>query len=108
MKITALASTAGLAGLAAAAIVGLAAPATAAPGGAGNAMQIIDMLKADGNYVIVNRSSTVPLAEADVVSVRPGPQMQQVVLESGRQGENRNNTDRVVETTGRFYFVEIG
>ncbi|MDZ4233070.1 MAG: hypothetical protein U1C74_03955 [Phenylobacterium sp.] len=105
MNITTL-TTAGFAGLAAA-IVGLAAPAAAAPGG-GNALDMIDMLKADGNYVIVNRVSNVPLPEADIVSIRTGPQMQQVVLKMGRQGDNRNTTDRVVETTGRFYFVDIG
>ncbi|GAB3217199.1 hypothetical protein [Mycolicibacterium hippocampi] len=108
MKIITLAGTAGVAAALSAVIVGSAAPAAAAPGGAGNAMQVIDMLEADGNYVIVNRVSTVPVAEADVVAVRPGPQMQQVVLQMGRQGDNRNNTDRVVETTGRFYFVDIG
>lgn len=105
MNITTL-TTAGFAGLAAA-IVGLAAPAAAAPGG-GNAVDMIEMLKADGNYVIVNRVSSVPIEEADVVSVRPGPQMMQVVVEMDRQGDNRNNSDRVVENTGRFYFVDIG
>ena len=106
MNIT-TATTAGFAGLAAD-LVGLAAPAAAAPGMAGNALEMISMLEADGNFVIVNRVSSVPLPEADIVSIRPGPQMKQWVSAPGRQGDDRQHTDRVLETVGLFYFVDIG
>jgi hypothetical protein len=58
-------------GLAAAAI-GLAAPALAAPTGPGDAQQTIDVLRAQGYTVVVNRVGTAPLEHADVVAVRPG------------------------------------
>ena len=56
----------------AAAVIGLAAPAVAAPTGPGDAQQTIDVLRAQGYTVIVNRIGTVPLDQADVVAVRPG------------------------------------
>ena len=56
----------------AAAVVGLAAPAVAAPTGPGDAQQTIDVLRAQGYTVIVNRIGTAPLEQADVVAVRPG------------------------------------
>lgn len=55
-----------------AATIGLAAPAFAAPTGAGDAQQTIDVLRAQGYTVIVNRLGTAPLEQADVVAVRPG------------------------------------
>jgi hypothetical protein len=56
----------------AAAVIGLAAPAVAAPTGPGDAQQTIDVLRAQGYTVIVNRIGTAPLDQADVVAVRPG------------------------------------
>jgi hypothetical protein len=56
----------------AAAIIGLAAPATAAPTGPGDAQQTIEVLRAQGYTVIVNRIGTAPLERASVVAVRPG------------------------------------
>jgi len=56
----------------AAAVIGLAAPAAAAPAGPGDAQQTIDVLRAQGYTVIVNRLGTAPLEHADVVAVRPG------------------------------------
>jgi hypothetical protein len=56
----------------AAAVIGLAAPAVAAPTGPGDAQQTIDVLRAQGYTVIVNRIGTAPLEQADVVAVRPG------------------------------------
>jgi hypothetical protein len=56
----------------AAALIGLAAPAVAAPTGPGDAQQTIDVLRAQGYTVIVNRIGTAPLEQADVVAVRPG------------------------------------
>src|ERR1700742_3344198 len=56
----------------AAAVIGLAAPAIAAPTGPGDAQQTINVLRAQGYTVIVNRIGTSPLEQADVVAVRPG------------------------------------
>jgi hypothetical protein len=56
----------------AAAVIGLAAPAVAAPTGPGDAQQTIDVLRAQGYTVIVNRIGTAPLELAHVVAVRPG------------------------------------
>jgi hypothetical protein len=56
----------------AAATIGLAAPALAAPTGPGDAQQTIDVLRAQGYTVIVNRIGTGPIDHADVVAVRPG------------------------------------
>jgi hypothetical protein len=56
----------------AAAVIGLAAPAVAAPTGPGDAQQTIDVLRAEGYTVIVNRIGTAPLEHASVVAVRPG------------------------------------
>jgi hypothetical protein len=70
MKKFALAAT--VASGLAAAVIGLAAPATAAPAGPGDAQQTIDILRAQGYTVIVNRIGTAPLDHSDVVAVRPG------------------------------------
>ena len=56
----------------AAATIGLAAPALAAPTGPGDAQQTIDVLRAQGYTVIVNRIGTAPLDDSHVVAVRPG------------------------------------
>src|ERR1044071_7191206 len=64
--------TAAIVGGLAAAVIGLAAPAAAAPTGPGDAQQTIDVLRAQGYTVIVNRLGTAPLDQADVVAVRPG------------------------------------
>jgi hypothetical protein len=56
----------------AAAVIGLAGPAAAAPTGPGDAQQTIDVLRAQGYTVIVNRIGTAPLEHASVVAVRPG------------------------------------
>jgi hypothetical protein len=55
-----------------AAVIGLAAPTSAAPTGPGDAQQTIDVLRAQGYTVIVNRIGTAPLEHASVVAVRPG------------------------------------
>jgi hypothetical protein len=70
MKKFALAAA--VAGGLAAATIGLAAPALAAPTGPGDAQQTIDVLRAQGYTVIVNRIGTAPLTHSDVVAVRPG------------------------------------
>lgn len=53
-------------------LLGLAAPAMAAPSGAGSAQDTITSLEAEGYDVIVNRLSTAPLDEANVISVGRG------------------------------------
>ena len=98
-------TTAIAAGLSAA-VLGLAAPADAAPSG-GSAQQTISQLEAQGHRVIVKRQGSTPLSEATVVSVRPGPAIREYVATPGRQGDNRNKTDRVLQEVGRIYFVEI-
>ncbi|UXA21065.1 hypothetical protein [Mycobacterium sp. SMC-4] len=92
---TAVAAT----GLAAVAL-GLAAPAAAAPSGAGDARSTISSLEAEGNRVIVSRQGNTPLAQAEVVSVRPGPQFTQWVWDAQRD-------DRIQVPAGRTYFVTV-
>ncbi len=93
----------GLAG----AVLGLAAPAGAAPSGAGNATTTISALEAQGNRVVVNRHSSTPLAEANVIGVHTGPAITESVIVEGRQGNDRQHRDHVVQTTGRVVFVDI-
>ncbi len=99
-------ATATAAGLAAA-VLGLAAPAVAAPAAGDNAQQTISQLEAQGNRVIVNRQSGASLSDASVVSVRPGPEVQQWVIVEGRQGDDRTHNDRVLQTVGRVYYVAV-
>jgi len=99
-------TTAIAAGLAAAALA-LAAPAVAAPAADENAQQTIRQLEAHGNRVIVNRESGAALSDASVVSVRPGPELREWVTVDGRQGNDRNHTDRELQTTGRVYYVDV-
>ena len=54
-------------------VLGLAAPAAAAPTGPGNAQDTIAALEAQGYSVVVNRLTSAPLHEANVVSVGVGP-----------------------------------
>ena len=99
-------ATAAAAGLSAA-VLGLAAPAVAAPTAGDNAKETISQLEAQGNRVIVNRQSGAPLTDASIVSVRPGPEIKEYVSVNGRQGDDRSHTDRVLQTTGRVYFVAV-
>jgi len=90
-----------------AAVLGLAAPAIAAPTAPDNAQQTISQLEAQGNRVVVNRQSGATLSDASVVSVRPGPEIRDWVTVEGRQGDDRNHTDRVLQTVGRVYYVDV-
>ncbi len=92
------ATTAAVAGFAAA-LVGLAAPAAAAPAG-GSATDTISSLEADGNRVIVNRQGSTALDASSVTSVRQGPAINEYVWDA--QGD-----DRILETTGHVYFVDV-
>ena len=82
-------------------------PALAAPSGSGNASQTISQLEAQGHRVVVKKQSSTPLSEANVVSVRQGPPVREYVSTPGRQGNNRNKTDRVLQEVGKVYFVEV-
>jgi len=60
------------------------------------------MLEAGGmNRVIVNRLSDVPLSEASVVSIQPGPDIRMTVWD--------NDHDRTYEQvrTGMVYYVDV-
>jgi hypothetical protein len=95
---------AGISALAAglsATVLGLAAPALAAPSGSGSAQDTISQLEADGNRVIVNRLSDAPLAQADVVSVRPGADLRSTV----RDFRYNDTYQQVV--TGKVYYVDV-
>ena len=93
-------ATTAAAGLSAA-IVGLAAPAAAAPSGS-DAQQTISQLEADGNRVIVNRLSSAPLSQAEVVAVRPGPALRGTVPNAGYNDDNRQGV-----VTGQVYYVDV-
>ena len=93
-------ATAAAAGLSAA-IVGLAAPAAAAPSGS-DARATISQLEADGNRVIVNRLSSAPLSQAEVVAVRPGPALRGTVPNAGYNDDNRQGV-----VTGQVYYVDV-
>ncbi|WP_283633695.1 hypothetical protein [Mycolicibacterium poriferae] len=93
-------ATTAAAGLSAA-ILGLAAPAAAAPSGS-DAQATISQLEADGNRVIVNRLSSAPLSQAEVVAVRPGPALRGTVPNAGYNDDNRQGV-----VTGQVYYVDV-
>ncbi|WP_425005243.1 hypothetical protein [Mycolicibacterium sp. S3B2] len=93
-------ATVAAAGLSAA-ILGLAAPAAAAPSGS-DAQATISQLEADGNRVIVNRLSSAPLSQAEVVAVRPGPALRGTVPNTGYNDDNRQGV-----VTGQVYYVDV-
>jgi len=86
----------------AAAVIGLAAPAAAAPTGPGDAQQTIDVLRAQGYTVIVNRLGTGPLEHADVVAVRPGQTYSRT--DSGIPGAGN---DIVTTVTNKTVYVDV-
>jgi len=90
-----------VAGLTAAAI-GFAGPAAAAPMGDGDAAATISMLEAEGNRVVVNRLSDVPLDRADVLSVNRGTALRSTVMDEFG--------DRTFQQTitGYVYYVNVG
>ncbi|WP_435405209.1 hypothetical protein [Mycolicibacterium houstonense] len=84
---------AGVIGGLTAAMIAAAGSAAAAPSGPSNAQQTIRQLQAQGYTVIVNRLGTSPLAEAEVVAVRPGP--------------NFSRTDTLSAVTQRTVYVDV-
>jgi len=95
MKKFALAAT--VASGLAAAVIGLAAPALAAPTGPGDAQQTIDVLRAQGYTVIVNRIGTSPLEHSHVVAVRPGQTYSRT--DSGLPGAGNDIATTVTDKT---------
>ncbi|WP_348732609.1 hypothetical protein [uncultured Mycolicibacterium sp.] len=91
------------------AVLALAAPAVSAPSGAGNAQETISKLEAEGNRVIVNKQCSAPLADKNVVRVRPGPPIREWVWSNSGSRRNGDNTrsDRVLETVGYIFFVDV-
>ncbi|CAA0138399.1 Uncharacterised protein [Mycolicibacterium vanbaalenii] len=83
-----------------AAFMGLAGSAAAAPSGSGSAADTISSLEADGHRVIVNRQGSTALDNAEVVAVRQGQPIREYVWDA--QGD-----DKVLETTGNVYFVDV-
>lgn len=81
--------------------LGLAAPALAAPSGSGNAQDTISSLEEQGYQVIVNRMSTAPVSEANVVSVGEGPAFSHNVAADG------SSSDYSVPVTTRTVYVNI-
>lgn len=66
-----------------AATIGLATPALAAPSGSGNAQETISSLQAQGYKVIVKNTGSLPLGQANVVSVRQGDDTKQIIRRGG-------------------------
>ncbi|VEG51885.1 Uncharacterised protein [Mycolicibacterium aurum] len=98
MNITTVATVA--AGLSAA-LIGLAAPAAAAPTTGGDAFATISMLEAEGNRVIVNRLSDVPLDQAEVVSVHRGPEIHMTVM------DERYDRTYQQTATGHVFYLDV-
>ncbi|MFC3778302.1 hypothetical protein [Mycolicibacterium holsaticum] len=84
----------------AAAVVGLAAPVQAAPSGPGNAQATISQLESEGYNVIVNHVGNTPLAQADVVAVRPGT----TYTQTDRMGVGHDLNTRV---TNKTVYVDV-
>ncbi|WP_460356210.1 hypothetical protein [Mycobacterium sp. ZZG] len=83
-----------------AAVLGLAAPAMAAPTG-GNADATISQLEAEGNRVVVNRLSDVPLSEATVVGINKGGEIRSTVR------DYRYDRTFQQSVTGHVYHVDV-
>ena len=83
----------------AAGFLGFAAPAAAAPSGSSEAQDTISSLQGQGYTVVVNNPNNVPLSEATVAGVRPGPEQVDRV---------RDRDDYWVETTTQsIVFVDV-
>jgi hypothetical protein len=84
-----------------AAVIGFAAPAAAAPMIGGDAAETISMLEADGNRVVVNRLSGVPLDQAEVVGINRGPEIRATVMDE-RYDRTYQHT-----VTGHVFYVDV-
>lgn len=84
-----------------AAVIGFAAPAVAAPMIGGDAAETISMLEAEGNRVVVNRLSGVPLDQAEVVGVNRGPEIRMTVM------DERYDRTYQQTATGHVYYVDV-
>lgn len=101
MNTTTLATIATAAAGLTAAVIGLAAPAAAAPTTGGDAFQTISMLEAEGNRVVVNRLSDVPLDEAEVVNVNRGPEIRMTVM------DERYDRTYQQTATGHVFYLDV-
>jgi len=85
-------------------VLGLAAPAAALPNPGDNAAEAIAELKSGGDRVIVENRSGAPLSEADIVSVIPGPTINDTVYENDQYVINETRQDVPV---GMIYYVTV-
>jgi hypothetical protein len=88
------------AGLTAAAIA-FAAPAAAAPTTGGDAAETISKLEAEGNRVVVNRLSGVPLDQAEVVTINRGPEIRMTVM------DERYDRTYQQTVTGHVFYIDV-
>ena len=85
-------------------MLGLAAPAAALPNPGDNAADAIAELKSGGDRVIVENRSGAPLSEASIVSVLPGPTIDDTVYDYGQYTTNETRQD---VTVGQIYYVTV-
>lgn len=87
-------------------VLGLAAPAAALPVAGDNAAEAIAELKSGEDRVIVDNRSGAPLSEAEIVSVIPGPEIQDTVYQYG-QYLYPNNETQMRAPVGQIYYVTV-
>ncbi|PRC44284.1 hypothetical protein C6A85_000000101015 [Mycobacterium sp. ITM-2017-0098] len=97
--VTVVTAAAGLTATAAA--LGLAAPAAAAPTTGGDAAETISELEAEGNRVVVNRLSDVPLDQAEVVNINRGPEIHMTVM------DERYDRTYQQTVTGHVFYIDV-
>ena len=85
-------------------MLGLAAPAAALPNPGDDAAEAIAELKSGGDRVILENRSGAPLSEAEIVSVIPGPMIDDTVYEYGQYTTNETRQD---VTVGQIYYVTV-
>lgn len=88
------------AGLTAAAIA-FVAPAAAAPTTGADAAETISALEAEGNRVVVNRLSGVPLDQAEVVNINRGPEIRMTVM------DERYDRTYQQTVTGHVFYIDV-
>lgn len=87
-------------------VLGLAAPAAALPNPGDNAADAIAELKSGQDRVIVDNRSGAPLSEAEIVSVIPGPRIQDTVYQDSQFLYPTNETQQWA-TVGQIYYVTV-
>ena len=84
--------------------VSLSVPAAAEPVPGDNAAEAVAELKSGGNRVYVENVNDVPLAEAQVVSILPGPDIRDTV---GVQDPYATNEARQDVPVGQVYYLTV-